>query len=100
SLLEAIEEERNLLTEIQSLANYTIDTSSMKPKELRKRIGDYFNKSNYQTFNINVTSFSFKHGISMDADLLFDVRFLPNQLYVHELRPLLGDDKSMYNYDM
>ena len=100
SLLEAIEEERNLLTEIQSLANYTIDTSSMKPKELRKRIGDYFNQSNYQTFNINVTSFGFKHGIPMDADLLFDVRFLPNPHYVDELRPLTGDDEAVYNYVM
>src|SRR5699024_8517914 len=100
SLLEAIEEERNLLTEIQSLANYTIDTSSMKPKELRKRIGDYFNQSNYQTFNINVTSFGFKHGIPMDADLLFDVRFLTNPNYVDELRQLTGDDEAVYNYVM
>jgi len=72
----------------------------MKPKELRKRIGDYFNQSNYQTFNINVTSFGFKHGIPMDADLLFDVRFLPNPHYVDELRPLTGDDEAVYNYVM
>lgn len=100
SLIEAIEEERSLLSEIQSLANYTIDTSFMKPKELRKRIGDYFNQSNYQTFNINVTSFGFKHGIQMDADLVFDVRFLPNPHYVDELRPLTGEDEAVYNYVM
>ncbi|MCI8279378.1 MAG: RNase adapter RapZ, partial [Staphylococcus xylosus] len=92
SLIESIEDERELLTEIKSLANYTIDTSQMKPKELRKRIGDYFNQSNYQTFNINVTSFGFKHGIQMDADLVFDVRFLPNPHYVDDLRPLTGED--------
>lgn len=100
SLIESIEEERELLTEIKSLANYTIDTSQMKPKELRKRIGDYFNQSNYQTFNINVTSFGFKHGIQMDADLVFDVRFLPNPHYVDDLRPLTGEDEPVYKYVM
>lgn len=100
SLIESINEERELLTEIKSLANYTIDTTQMKPKELRKRIGDYFNKSNVQTFNINVTSFGFKHGIQMDADLVFDVRFLPNPHYVDELRPLTGEDEAVYKYVM
>lgn len=100
SLIESIEEERELLTEIKSLANYTIDTSQMKPKELRKRVGDYFNQSDFQTFNINVTSFGFKHGIQIDADLVFDVRFLPNPHYVDELRPLTGEDEAVYKYVM
>lgn len=100
SLIESIDEERELLSEIKGIANYTIDTSHMKPKALRKRIGDYFNRSDFPTFNINVTSFGFKHGIQMDADLVFDVRFLPNPHYVDELRPLTGEDEIVYNYVM
>ncbi|MCD8843646.1 RNase adapter RapZ [Staphylococcus gallinarum] len=100
SLIESIDEERYLLSEIKSLANYTIDTSYMKPKELRKRIEDYFNRNDIDTFNISVTSFGFKHGIQMDADLVFDVRFLPNPHYVDDLRPLTGEDEPVYNYVM
>ncbi|MEJ7220178.1 RNase adapter RapZ [Staphylococcus gallinarum] len=100
SLIESIDEERYLLSEIKSLANYTIDTSYMKPKELRKRVEDYFNRNDIDTFNISVTSFGFKHGIQMDADLVFDVRFLPNPHYVDELRPLTGEDEPVYNYVM
>ncbi|CXJ07782.1 ATP-binding protein UPF0042%2C contains P-loop [Staphylococcus aureus] len=54
----------------------------------------------FETFTINVTSFGFKHGIQMDADLVFDVRFLPNPYYVVDLRPLTGLDKDVYNYVM
>ncbi|WP_251519226.1 MULTISPECIES: RNase adapter RapZ [Staphylococcus] len=100
SLIDAIEEERSLLSEIKSLANYTIDTSHMKPKALRNQIRDYFNDSDFQTFNINVISFGFKHGIQIDADLVFDVRFLPNPHYVDELRPLTGEDEAVYKYVM
>ncbi|RIP35899.1 RNase adapter RapZ [Staphylococcus gallinarum] len=100
SLIESIDEERYLLSEIKSLANYTIDTSYMKPKELRKRIEAYFKRNDVDTFNISVTSFGFKHGIQMDADLVFDVRFLPNPHYVDELRPLTGEDEPVYNYVM
>ncbi|MCD8910050.1 RNase adapter RapZ [Staphylococcus gallinarum] len=100
SLIESIDEERYLLSEIKSLANYTIDTSYMKPKELRKRVEDYFNRNDIDTFNISVTSFGFKHGIQMDADLVFDVRFLPNPHYVDDLRPLTGEDEPVYNYVM
>ena len=100
SLIESIDEERYLLNEIKSLANYTIDTSYMKPKELRKRVEDYFNRNDIDTFNISVTSFGYKHGIQMDAALVFDVRFLPNPHYVDELRPLTGEDEPVYNYVM
>lgn len=100
SLIESIEEEHHLLTEIRSCANYIIDTSYFTPKELKKRINDYFNSRNYEPFSVNVTSFGFKHGIQMDADLVFDVRFLPNPYYVEELRPLTGEDKLVYDYVM
>lgn len=100
SLIESIDEERHLLTEIRSCANYIIDTSYFTSKELKKRINDYFNSRNYEPFSVNVTSFGFKYGIQMDADLVFDVRFLPNPYYVEELRPLTGEDKPVYDYVM
>ena len=100
TLVEAISEERNLLSDIRSMANFNVDTTHLKPKELRSRVYEYFNKSNHPTFTINVQSFGFKHGIQIDADLVFDVRFLPNPYYVKSLRPLTGMDDDVYNYVM
>lgn len=100
TLVEAINEERKLLSDIRSLANYTLDTTQLSPKALRKRVDTFFNKTNKSTFTINVSSFGFKHGIQIDADLVFDVRFLPNPYYVESLRPLTGMDESVYNYVM
>ena len=59
-----------------------------------------FNRDDIETFSISVTSFGFKHGIQQDADLVFDVRFLPNPFYVKELRPLTGNDDAVYQYVM
>ena len=100
SLIEAINEERKHLSEIRSIANYVIDTTQLKPKELKERISKFYLDDHFETFSINVTSFGFKHGIQMDADLVFDVRFLPNPYYVKELRPLTGLDEPVYNYVM
>ena len=75
SLIEAINEERKHLSEIRSIANYVIDTTQLKPKELKERISKFYLDDHFETFSINVTSFGFKHGIQMDADLVFDVRF-------------------------
>lgn len=75
SLIEAINEEREHLSEIRSIANFVIDTTLLKPKELKHRIAKFYLDDNFETFTINVTSFGFKHGIQMDADLVFDVRF-------------------------
>ncbi|UEX89733.1 RNase adapter RapZ [Staphylococcus ratti] len=100
TLVEAISEERNLLSDIRSMANYNVDTTNLSPKELRTRVYEYFNKSNHPTFIINVQSFGFKRGIQIDADLVFDVRFLPNPYYVKSLRPLTGMNEEVYNYVM
>ncbi|QLK85540.1 RNase adapter RapZ [Staphylococcus sp. 17KM0847] len=100
TLLEAINEERELLSEIRSLANHTVDTTKLRPKDLKKRITQIFNVKDASTFTINVTSFGFKHGIQIDADLVFDVRFLPNPYYVETLRPLTGMDEPVYSYVM
>lgn len=100
SLIEAINDERGHLSQIRSIANYVIDTSQLKPKELKERIVNYYEDDDFETFTINVTSFGFKHGIQMDADLVFDVRFLPNPYYVEELRPLTGLNEEVYTYVM
>ncbi len=100
SLINAINDEREHLSQIRSIANFVIDTTKLSPKELKERIRRYYEDEEFETFTINVTSFGFKHGIQMDADLVFDVRFLPNPYYVVDLRPLTGLDKDVYNYVM
>ncbi|MBH4861709.1 RNase adapter RapZ [Staphylococcus aureus] len=82
SLINAINDEREHLSQIRSIANFVIDTTKLSPKELKERIRRYYEDEEFETFTINVTSFGFKHGIQMDADLVFDVRFLPNPYYV------------------
>lgn len=100
SLIDSIREEKQSLAEIRSFANFVIDTTALSPKELRAQIDHLFNRDNVETFSISVSSFGFKHGIQQDADLVFDVRFLPNPYYVKELRPLTGMDDAVYQYVM
>jgi len=96
SLIDSILEEQQLLSNIRSIANYIIDTTELKPKELKERIKRHFADEKMNSFSINVTSFGFKHGIQKDADLVFDVRFLPNPYYVEDLRPMTGEDEAVY----
>lgn len=96
--LEGIEKERNLLSELKERAKYVYNTSKMKPRELRERIGKEFSNSNGPDFSINVISFGFKNGMPIDADLVFDVRFLTNPYYVEELRQKSGMDQDVSSY--
>ncbi|PNZ71130.1 RNase adapter RapZ [Staphylococcus croceilyticus] len=100
SLIDSILEERQLLSRIRTFANYIVDTTNLTIKELKDRVKKKFKDENFKSFSINVTSFGFKHGIQMDADLVFDVRFLPNPYYVEDLRPMTGEDEAVYNYVM
>ncbi|PNZ90583.1 RNase adapter RapZ [Staphylococcus devriesei] len=100
SLIDSIVEERQLLSNIRTIANYIIDTTNIKVKDLKEKIKKKFKDESFKSFSINVTSFGFKHGIQMDADLVFDVRFLPNPYYVEDLRPMTGEDEAVYNYVM
>lgn len=100
SLIDSILEERQLLSRIRTFANYIVDTTNLSIKELKDRVKKKFKDENFKSFSINVTSFGFKHGIQMDADLVFDVRFLPNPYYVEDLRPMTGEDEAVYNYVM
>jgi RNase adapter protein RapZ len=98
-LLEGIEKERELLSELRDRAKTIINTSALKPRDLRERItGEFANIENNPTFTVNVMSFGFKHGMPIDADLVFDVRFLKNPYYVEELRPKTGLQTEVSSY--
>lgn len=96
--LEGIEQERKLLEELKGRAQVTYYTSTMKPRELRERIIKEFSSTTQSTFTVNVMSFGFKYGIPIDADLVFDVRFLPNPHYIDSMRPKTGLDQEVYDY--
>ena len=99
SLLECITKERALLSEIRARANYVLDTSSMKTNELRNRRGKLIlNRDVSSDIIINVMSFGYKNGVPLDADFMFDVRFLDNPYYKTELRSKNGLDDDVANY--
>jgi RNase adapter protein RapZ len=96
--LEGIQTERELLEELKGRAQIIYNTSQMKPKDLREKIINEFNQNSKPIFTVNVMSFGFKHGIPIDADLVFDVRFLPNPHYIEHMRPKTGLDDEVYSY--
>ncbi len=98
--LEGIGLERKLLEELKGLATQVIDTSDLKPLQLKEKIISRFNNTDENRIFINVTSFGFKFGIPIDADMIFDVRFLPNPHYVENLRPNTGQEPEVYDYVM
>ncbi|MBO9610709.1 MAG: RNase adapter RapZ [Paenibacillaceae bacterium] len=98
--LEGILQERKLLEELKGLATQEIDTSHLKPAQLKEKIIARFHHLQEGTLSLNVISFGFKYGIPIDADLIFDVRFLPNPHYVDSLRPNTGQDPDVYDYVM
>ncbi|MGZ9586959.1 RNase adapter RapZ [Paenibacillus marinisediminis] len=98
--LDGIKMERKLLEDLKGMASLVIDTSSLKPAQLKERIISRFMQANQNLMSINVTSFGFKYGVPIDADLIFDVRFLPNPHYVDSLRPRTGQDAEVYDYVM
>lgn len=97
----AIEEERNLLADLKRQADYIIDTTTLLIRELKQEIARIFVRDeSFCNFYLTFVSFGFKYGIPTDADLVFDVRFLPNPFYVDNLKPLTGNDEAVYNYVM
>ncbi len=98
--LEGIEMERALLEELKGRAQMIFDTSDLKPKQLREKIVAHFATSQGQVFTVNVMSFGFKYGLPIDADLVFDVRFLPNPYYIESMRPQTGNDEEVRSYVM
>ena len=97
---EGIQKERELLTDIRSRAQWIIDTSRTTPRQLRESILEKFQDQEHGLFHIEVVSFGFKYSAPIDADIVMDVRFLPNPHYIDGLRPLTGLDKAVYDYVM
>lgn len=98
---DGIEKERKEIQFLRERAGFIIDTSSLLARELKAELDKIFVKAeNYNNFFVNIVSFGFKYGIPLDADLVFDVRFLPNPYYDLNLRPLTGNDKSIQDFVM
>lgn len=96
-----ISKEREKIAFVRKKADYLIDTSHMLTRELKKQLNKIFvENKEYKNIYITVLSFGFKNGIPNDADLVFDVRFLPNPYYLEELRPLSGNDRPVREYVM
>ena len=98
---DGIREERQKLKFLKDRADYIIDTSHMLTRELKAELNKIFvQNKEYKNLYISVMSFGFKYGIPQDADLVFDVRFLPNPYYIEELRPKTGNDPEVHAYVM
>lgn len=96
-----IEKEREALQGLLKRADYVLNTSLMLTRELRSQLEEIFVKdSSYQNLFITILSFGFKYGIPSDADLVFDVRFLPNPYYFEDMRYLTGNDSRVRDYVM
>ncbi len=97
----AIEAERQELAFIKKRADYILDTSHMLIRDLKQEVDKIFlDKGEYENFFVTILSFGFKYGIPEDADLVFDVRFLPNPYYIADLKPHTGNDRAVYEYVM
>ncbi len=100
-LENGIEKEREKLAFLKREADYIIDTSMLLTRELRKELEKIFlQDTRYKNMYVTVLSFGFKYGIPEDADLVFDVRFLPNPYYDEHLRPLTGQVQAVRDYVM
>ena len=98
---EGIAEERKRLDFIRNNSDYIIDTSTLLIRDLRMKIEDIFVKNKkFKNLFVTVLSFGFKYGIPVDADLVFDVRFMPNPYYVEELKHKTGNEKEVQDYVM
>ncbi|WP_432665904.1 RNase adapter RapZ [Wukongibacter baidiensis] len=99
-IIDGIEAEREKLENLKIRANKIIDTSNMIPSELKEEIKKIFIEGSSNNIMISILSFGFKKGIPLDADLVFDVRFLPNPHYIPELKEFTGNDKNVREYVM
>jgi RNase adapter protein RapZ len=100
-ILDSIASERRILVDLKEAADKIIDTSNLDPNLIKSEIVNYFGSDSADAgLIITVTSFGFKYGIPLDADLVFDVRFLINPHYVPELRPFDGRDQPVREYVM
>lgn len=100
---DGIKKERVIMEPLKKYSNMIIDTSNMKPKDLKSEIASMYDSGDgleSPNITISAVSFGFKYGLPIDADLVFDVRFLPNPYYVPELRPKTGDYQEVREFVM
>ncbi len=98
-VIEGIQEERRLLEDLKAAADIIINTSNFQAYELKDKIRtEFLRKSKRKGLLISIISFGFKYGVPIDADLVIDVRFLPNPHYIKELRPLTGQKKKIRDF--
>lgn len=96
-----IQKERQTIAFLRDMASYIIDTSNLLTRECRAELEKIFvENQEYNNFIVTIVSFGFKYGIPRDADLVFDVRFLPNPYYVPELKSHTGNEKAVQDYVM
>ena len=97
-ITDGIARERERLAPIRSRATYIIDTSSLKKVQLKEKIQKLFGSKESAALNVDILSFGFKYGMPLDADMVLDVRFLPNPFYIPELRHKSGEVKAVADY--
>ena len=97
SLLAAVVAERGVMAEVRAAADVVLDTGPLNQHELRRRIEDLF-AGDQRGLHVTIQSFGFKFGLPIDADLVFDVRFLPNPHWIEELREKNGTDAAVSDY--
>ncbi len=97
-LLESIQHERELLSGVRDAADLVIDTTDLNVHQLKARLLASFETSGTSQLQVSIESFGFKHGLPLDADIVMDVRFLPNPHWEDDLRPLTGHDPAVRDY--
>lgn len=101
STAQGIRSEKEILKNLRARADYVIDTSNMKTARLWKEVKDILTSGESEkTFVVNVMSFGYKRGVPLGADMIFDMRFIPNPYYVKSLRPLTGNNKKIREFVM
>ncbi len=99
--IEAIRKEKHLLKNIRQNADYIIDTTDLKPMQLQNKLQNVLlDEDPERVFKLTVMSFGYKHGMPVDADIVYDVRFIPNPYYLKEMKELTGNDAAVRDYVM
>jgi len=97
-LLEGINRERRLMADIRATADIVVNTTRLSARQLVQRVVNHFGDDASDRMKIAIISFGFKHGVPIDADMVFDVRFLPNPFWIPELRPKSGLSRDVAQY--
>ena len=97
-LIEGIGRERRLLADLRADADIVVDTSNISARQLAQRVANHFGDEATDKLKVAIISFGFKNGTPIDADMVFDMRFLPNPFWIPELRPKSGLSKDVAQY--